>query len=86
MWFASLTTADRIPWFSRFLETVLRGNQDVLDLLDSNPFHNDPPKYVRALYYEYTFTDPETREANNQWWERKPKNLYFPAASIPDEK
>ena len=44
--------------------------------------------YVRALLYEYRFTDRATHAATGQWWTRTLAGLYFPpvrlAARGPD--
>jgi len=37
----------------------------------ANPFPNRPPKYVRALLYEYRFADPGTYVQTGQWWGRR---------------
>ena len=48
---------------------------DVPRLLQKNPFGNTPPKYVRALLYNYRFTDFGQRRATGEWWHREPKGL-----------
>jgi hypothetical protein len=68
MWFAALGPAP--PWFVRFLERLLDGSPDVIALLESNPFPAGPPKYVRALLYDYRMTDRATRQRTGAWWQR----------------
>ena len=45
MWFAALGTAEQNPWFFRFLERLLEGSPAVSDLLEENPFANNPPRF-----------------------------------------
>ena len=55
MWFAALDGAEQNPWFSRFLERLLQNEPSVTALLETNPFPDHPPTYVRAELYEYTY-------------------------------
>jgi hypothetical protein len=41
-----------------------------------------PPKYIRAVVYEYHFTDRATRRQTGEWWGRDYKGLYLPAVSL----
>ena len=82
MWFAALGSARQNPWFQGFLLGLLEGSPQVLALLEKNPFPDQPPRYVRALLYEYRFTDPAEREATGAWWRRELKGLYFRPASL----
>jgi hypothetical protein len=73
------------PWFISFMGKLLQGNKPVLGLLRYNPFPGAPPKFVRALLYEYHFTTPEDHVAAAPIWDRKLVGLYFPAVSLNDE-
>lgn len=76
MWFAAMT---RPPaWFGAFLDRLLDGGREVLDLLASNPFADRPPAYVRASLYDYRMTDMETRCRTGEWWRRERLGTYFP--------
>jgi hypothetical protein len=86
MWFAALGSARDEPWFASLVHRLLLNSPPVLDLLATNPFPDRPPRYVRALLYDYRFSDPETRAATGQWWMRKPAGLYFPVVSLDDFK
>jgi predicted DCC family thiol-disulfide oxidoreductase YuxK len=48
----------------------------------SNPFPDRPPRYVRAVSYDYHFTDFAARRATGDWWRRERAGLYFPAVSL----
>jgi hypothetical protein len=82
MWFAAFSSPDQHPWFISFLEKLLEGDKSVLGLLRCNPFPDEPPKFVRALLYEYHFTTPEERRQTGAIWNRKLIGLYFPPVSL----
>jgi predicted DCC family thiol-disulfide oxidoreductase YuxK len=81
MWFAALDDPKRLFWFSRFLERLLQNEPTVTALLENNPFPDKPPLYVRAKFYEYTYSDSEEK-AKGIWWDRKLLGLYFPVAHL----
>ncbi len=82
MWFAALSNFRQHPWFINLMKRLLEGSPDVLALLQTNPFPNRPPKYVRAVVYDYRFTTFEERRATGNWWKRQPLGLYFPPVSL----
>ena len=84
MWFAALAGPQASPWFFQFEYCLLRNAPPVLALLGPNPFPGEPPKYIRALLYEYHFTDRATRRATGQWWRREFKAVYLPPLSLED--
>jgi len=50
-------------------------------LLQKNPFADRPPVYVRAQFYDYTFTD-SAGKATGRWWERRLRGPYFPTVQL----
>ncbi len=82
MWFAALSNYRSTSWFSNFMVRLLQGSPDVLKLLAKNPFPGNPPKYIRALVFDYSFTDFATRRATGDWWQQAPTRLYFPAMAL----
>jgi hypothetical protein len=82
MWFAALGNYQSNPWFLGFALKLLQGSPDVLGLLETNPFPNQPPRFVRAQAYDYTFTDAETRRQTGAWWKRTPMGEYLPAIGL----
>ena len=82
MWFAALGDYRGNPWFVNFLVRLAQGAQEVLALLKENPFPEKPPRYLRAVLYEYHFTDFATRQATGDWWRRERKGLYCPEMSL----
>ena len=81
MWFAALSSCEANPWLVNFLARLLEGSPPVLDLLAKNPFPDHPPRYIRAVLYDYHFTDAATRRATGAWWRREEKGLYCPVLS-----
>jgi hypothetical protein len=82
MWFAAFGPPQQSRWFYPLLEGLLRGTPEVTALLAHNPFPDRPPRAVRAVRYQYHFTDPATRAATGQWWRRGQPELYMPTASL----
>jgi hypothetical protein len=82
MWFAALGDYRSSPWFGHLLFQLLKGSPDVLALLQRNPFPQAPPKYIRALLYDYQFTTWSERRATGNWWNRRLLGEYFPAVSL----
>jgi hypothetical protein len=82
MWFAALGTYQSNPWFVNLALRLLEGSPEVEALLESNPFPNQPPRFIRATAYEYTFTDSQTRRRTGAWWQRERKGQYLPAVGL----
>ncbi|WP_374023342.1 lipase maturation factor family protein [Mycobacterium sp. HNNTM2301] len=70
MWFAAISPAYAQPWLTPFLQRLLRNDRPTLRLLRHNPFPDAPPRYVRALLYEYRFTTPAELRRERAWWHR----------------
>ncbi len=81
MWFAALGTYAENPWFLAFLGRLAQGSPEVERLLLKNPFPDHPPRYVRAMLYEYRFTSAAERRSTGAWWTREMKGLYCPILS-----
>jgi predicted DCC family thiol-disulfide oxidoreductase YuxK len=84
MWFAALTPPP--PWFEHFLVRLLEGSPEVLALLAENPFPDRPPRFVRALVYDYSMTDGDEKRRSGSWWRRKLVGVYFPPCCLADQK
>jgi predicted DCC family thiol-disulfide oxidoreductase YuxK len=84
MWFAALGSLRENPWTISLMRRLLEGSPPVLALMDSNPFADQPPRYVRARLYDYRFADPRTHTETGQWWVRQPEGLYFPQVTLSD--
>jgi hypothetical protein len=84
MWFAALGDYRQNPWFVNFCVRLLEGSPEVQALLANNPFPNRPPRYVRAEFYEYHFTNLQEHHASGAWWKRERTGKYLPAFSLAD--
>ena len=43
----------------------------MLELLETNPFPDAPPRYVRLVHYRYEFTALKTKGQSGAWWRRQ---------------
>ena len=82
IWFAAMSSYERHPWFVQFVGKLLEGDRSTVGLLQTNPFPDQPPRYVRAMLYEYHFSSPAERSKTGQWWKREYVRPYFPPASL----
>ena len=81
MWFAALDDPRRLPWFWGLLRRILENEPAVTALLARNPFPDKPPRYVRAEFFDYRFSNREEK-SRGLWWERRSLGLYFPVVSL----
>lgn len=84
MWFAALGNYQNNPWFVTLVYRLLTGQEEVLALIDGNPFPDNPPKYVRAKLYHYHYTSSNKKSRRysvDDWWTRVEKSEYIPALS-----
>jgi len=77
MWFAALGDVNNNPWLVLFLQRLQEGSEPVLNLLQTNPFPDHPPKFIRAVLYDYQMTDFATRRATGAWWRRQWLGIYY---------
>jgi lipase maturation factor 1 len=82
MWFAALRPGQPPQWFDGVLFRLLQNEPSVTKLFAENPFPDEPPKFVRAVYYEYAFTDWETREDTGNWWNRSRQGIFRGPVSL----
>jgi hypothetical protein len=85
LWFASLGGWRENPFVVRAEEALLTNEPDVLALFAGNPFAKGPPREVRAVIWQYWFTDLATKRTEGLWWRREMLGLYAPTlARDPD--
>ncbi len=84
MWFAALGDYDENPWLGDFMARLLFGSPRVIALLRRNPFPAAPPRFVRAMRYDYRPTDLATLRATGAWWTRDAGVPYSPVLSRED--
>jgi len=64
---------------------LLRASPSVLSLFAGNPFPGKPPREVRAVLWQYWFTDLKVKREEGLWWRRKMLGLYAPTLEFtPD--
>lgn len=78
MWFAALSHYRYNDWYIAFLQRLLEGSDDVLNLLKSNPFPDEPPKYIRGQLFQYHFSSLDSKD----WWVREQVGLYSPPLKL----
>ena len=78
LWFASLGSWREYPWVLRVEELLLQNDQSVFSLFAGDPFGGRPPERVRAVLWQYWFTDRATKRATGLWWRRELRGLYAP--------
>jgi hypothetical protein len=87
LWFASLGSWREYRFVVWTEERLLKNDPDVLALFTENPFAEAPPKQVRAVIYQYWFTDLKTKHATGNWWRREVLGDYAPGLERePDGK
>ncbi len=82
MWFAALSNYQSNPWFVNLVVCLLQGSPEVTGLLERNAFPDHPPRYIRALLYNYRFTSWQERESSGNWWARKYRGIYLSPVSL----
>jgi hypothetical protein len=85
LWFASLGSWLQNPLVPRTEELLLQGDQDVLGLFAGNPFPSAPPKYVRAVIWQYWFSTPEQKREQGVWWTRQYLGTYAPTITLRED-
>jgi lipase maturation factor 1 len=78
LWFASLGEWMQNPMVPRTEELLLENDRDVLGLFRGDSFGGTPPKYVRAVIWQYWFSTPEEKRTQGIWWTRKNLGTYTP--------
>jgi hypothetical protein len=79
-----VVTPGYTQWFTRLVERLLEADAPTLRLLRHDPFAGRPPRFVRARYYRYQYTDWRERRRTGAWWKRTLVGEYLPAVSLAD--
>jgi len=78
LWFASLGAWRQNEMVPLTEQRLLLGSPSVLSLFRSNPFPEMPPRYVRAVLWQYWFTSMDEKRRTGNWWRREYLGLYAP--------
>ena len=85
LWFASLGDWRQNDFVPITEERLLANSRDVLGLFRTNPFPEAPPKYIRAVLWQYWFTSPDEKRRTGNWWRRQWVGIYAPVLQLtPD--
>jgi hypothetical protein len=82
LWFAALSYPRYEDWVAPFFRRLAANTPAVTGLLAHNPFAKEPPRFLRAVLYEYRFTTAAERARNGNWWERTVMEYYLPATPV----
>jgi lipase maturation factor 1 len=63
-------------------EKLLGNDAAVLHLFRGNPFAKSPPRYVRAVLWQYWFTSMEEKRHTGNWWRRNLLGQYAPTLTF----
>jgi hypothetical protein len=69
-------------WFMRLIRKLLENDRATLSLIRINPFSQNPPRFIRVLFYEYHFTSWREKRETGNWWTRKLVGIYLPSLSL----
>ena len=87
LWFASLDDWQQNRFVIFAEEKLLTGSPSVLGLFAGNPFASAPPARIRAVVWQYWFSDRPEKRQEGIWWRRELLGLYAPALERePDGK
>jgi hypothetical protein len=78
LWFASLGDWQQNNMVPLTEERLLENDPDVITLFRGNPFAQSPPRYLRAMLWQYWFTSIEEKKRTGNWWRRSMMGLYAP--------
>jgi hypothetical protein len=78
LWFASLGDWRENNLVPATEERLLENDPDVLQLFRGNPFGPSPPRYVKAVLWQYWFTSMDEKRRTGNWWKRNLMGLYAP--------
>lgn len=82
LWFASLGSWRDNEFVPLTEERLLLGDGDVLALFRGDPFPQIPPRFVRAVIWQYWFTTMEEKRQTGNWWRRNYLGLYAPELTM----
>ena len=76
MWFASMSVPEEYPWTYNLIWKLLHNDAHAVGLFAYNPFPDKPPKFIRAVLYQYQFAEPGNEKG--LWWNRRKVKTWIP--------
>jgi hypothetical protein len=88
LWFAAMGDPPTVdpqsyPWTMNLVWKLLHNDPDTLSLFGGNPFPDHPPRYIRAVLYNYKFAKPGN--PGHIYWTRERLGLWLPAYSVDSD-
>lgn len=80
LWFVPLSPDYNRRWFLSLVNKLLHGDARVLALFADNPFGDEPPHFIRAVFYQYRLLPPGSRDT----WQREAAGQYLAPVSLDD--
>jgi hypothetical protein len=77
-----MSVPEEYPWTYHLIWKLLHNDKNILRLFGKNPFPGKPPKYIRAVLYQYQFAEPGNKQ--KLWWTRRKVSDWIPAMSAAD--
>jgi len=84
LWFAAMADVRYYPWTLNLVWKLLHNDPGTLSLFGGNPFPDHPPRYVRAVLYNYKFAKPGNPE--HVYWTRDKLGLWLPPLSVDSDQ
>jgi hypothetical protein len=78
LWFASLADWRQSSIVPQTEELLLENDPDVIELFRGNPFGQSPPRFARAVLWQYWFTSMQEKRSTGTWWKRDFMGVYAP--------
>jgi lipase maturation factor 1 len=85
LWFAALDPVGSLGWLEALADRLRTGVPDVLALFGGDPFPGTPPRFVRAVLYDYRFSTAEERRRTGAWWVRELEGT-IPLGPLPGRR
>ncbi len=89
LWFAALYAqagdTSNNQWLAAFMQRLLENSPPVIGLLKTNPFPDQPPRFVRTMLFDYKFTNFQERGKTGNWWKRTEIGEYFETSSFSNQ-
>ena len=82
MWFAAMGSPEDYPWVYNLMWKLLHNDKASVSLFGENPFPLKPPRYIRAVLYQYSFAKPGNPQ--HFWWKRKKLGNWIQPLSVKD--
>lgn len=84
MWFASMSTPDEYSWTYNLIWKLLHNDRKIVSLFAKNPFSINPPRYIRAVLYRYSFARHE--DSRGLWWNRQRIAMWIRPMDVNDHE